>query len=207
MRRKSQFACVTQCHSAATSDVEQVCKDGGWVQALADGPGGEFSRFFEQNYSLAVAVAQRRLDSIEAAEDVASAAFEIVWDQFRDGRELKVPWFYGVLRNLVGAEYRRRDRAAALQQKLVGEARESQPAESEFAHLYEDVREAIACLTTDQADIILMTYWDDLSAREVAEVLGISHVAVRTRLSRARRALRHELIDRNIVHEGASIYG
>ena len=41
--------------------------------------------------------------------------------------------------------------------------------------------------------MIYLTYWEDMSGPELAEVLGISPATVRTRLHRAREAMRTAL--------------
>ncbi|WP_394277873.1 RNA polymerase sigma factor [Luteococcus sp.] len=77
-----------------------------------------FSTFFRENYSFVVGVAERRLDSIQDAEEVATEAFHLAWQRYQAGEPLSVPWLYGVVRNLIGDEYRRRGRRAELQRQL-----------------------------------------------------------------------------------------
>ena len=52
-----------------------------------------------------------------------------------------------------------------------------------------DLREAIAALPEEQREVITLYYLDGRRCATVAEALGISEVAVRQRLVRARRAL------------------
>lgn len=49
---------------------------------------------------------------------------------------------------------------------------------------------AMHALPLDQRLILELAYWEDMSGEEIAEVLGISHNAVRLRLTRARAELR-----------------
>jgi RNA polymerase sigma factor (sigma-70 family) len=56
-----------------------------------------------------------------------------------------------------------------------------------------DVLEAVASLSTRQRAVIVLTYWDDLTPKAVAELLGISEGAVRIHLARGRRRLRKVL--------------
>ncbi|MFD5225409.1 sigma factor [Microbacterium sp. NPDC058342] len=52
----------------------------------------KFSTFFRANYSLVVGVAERRLDSKQDAEEIATEAFHIAWQRYQAGEPLSVPW-------------------------------------------------------------------------------------------------------------------
>lgn len=56
------------------------------------------------------------------------------------------------------------------------------------------VRQALACLPTKEAELLLLKYTEDWSYRELAEHLGISESAVESRLTRARSKLRTQLL-------------
>lgn len=60
-----------------------------------------------------------------------------------------------------------------------------------------DVWRALADLPSDQRDVVVLFYFDDLSTEEIAKILAVAHVTVRTRLSRARERLRGTLGDYN----------
>lgn len=150
----------------------------------------DFDAFFRENYSLVVGVAERRLNSLADAEEIAAAAFRVAWQHASAGEEITVPWLYGVVRNLVGNEYRRRTRQAALVDKIETTVQvDADPDDGDPGNL----REVVASLPTKHREVIEMAYWDDLSAPEIAEVLGLSPGAVHARLSRAREALRQAL--------------
>jgi RNA polymerase sigma-70 factor (ECF subfamily) len=57
------------------------------------------------------------------------------------------------------------------------------------------VRDALARLGELDREVLSLTVWEELEPREIAEVLGVSAAAVRTRLSRARARLRDLLGD------------
>ena len=56
-----------------------------------------------------------------------------------------------------------------------------------------DVRAAMKRLRESDRELLFMTYWEDLSGAEIAEILGIRVTAVWVRLNRARETLRKEL--------------
>lgn len=151
-----------------------------------------FSTFFRENYSFVVGVAERRLDSIQDAEEVATEAFHLAWQRYQAGEPLSVPWLYGVVRNLIGDEYRRRGRRAELQRQLYEDFALSLTVSDEP---YADVRDAVERLPQMHREVLQMTYWERLTAREIAAVLEVNSAAVRARLMRARRLLRAALND------------
>lgn len=151
-----------------------------------------FSTFFRENYSFVVGVAERRLDSVQDAEEVATEAFHLAWQRYQEGEPLSVPWLYGVVRNLVGDEYRRRGRRAELQRQLNEDFSLSIPVSDD---LYADVRDAVERLPHMHREVLKMAYWERLTAREIAAVLDVNSAAIRARLMRARRLLRTALSD------------
>jgi len=58
----------------------------------------------------------------------------------------------------------------------------------------EHVRELIACLPELDKEIVRLVYWEGFSQQEVAAIVGKPATVVRTRLSRARGALRARLV-------------
>ena len=53
-----------------------------------------------------------------------------------------------------------------------------------------DAVRALARLRPDDREVVELTAWEGLDTKEVADVLGITPVAARARLSRARKRLR-----------------
>ncbi|MFJ2621133.1 RNA polymerase sigma factor [Glutamicibacter sp. NPDC087344] len=93
---------------------------------------------------------------------------------------------YGVARNLVGDEYRRRCRRAELQRQF---NEDFTLRISTSDDLYTDVRDAVERLPQMHREVLIMTYWEGLAAREIAVALDVNTTAVRARMMRARRML------------------
>lgn len=146
-----------------------------------------FEVFFRNNYQLVVSVVQNRLGPSGDVEEIVASAFQVAWQHYERGNELSVPWLYGVVRNLVGNEYRRRDRSIALVEKLTSEAQVASSAVESEVNL---VRDALDTLPEAQREILIMAYWDELTPDEIARVLSISTGNARVRLTRARKVLR-----------------
>ncbi len=146
-----------------------------------------FTAFYRQHYSLIVTTCFRRLSNFAAAEDAAAEVFRVAWDQFKEEEDPSLAWLYGVVRNVVGNEYRRSKRSRALHDRLEGEAivaGDDAP---------EPVLEASGGLKDGEREILFMAYWEDLSGEEIAGILKISKSAVWVRLSRARESLRRQI--------------
>lgn len=160
-----------------------------------------YDAFFLANYALVVTVAEHRLDSRADAEEVAAEAFRIVWQQYHNGRALDVPWLYGIVRNLIGNEYRRRKRATALRDRI---SDETVIEDADLAERRQTVREVIRTLPAPQRELLQMAYWDELSPMEISKLLGIPASTVRVRLFRARRLVRDALalnLEVGVIHD------
>lgn len=156
----------------------------------------DFTAFYRDNYWMVVGVALRRVDSPDDAEEIAAAAFRVAWERHSSGEDVNVPWLYGVVRNLVGNEYRRRNRQAALMHRATDELRGGggpDPSD-DTSERAERLRDIVAKLPEKHREVIEMAYWDELPGQTIADYLGISAGAFHTRISRARDALRR-LID------------
>lgn len=63
----------------------------------------------------------------------------------------------------------------------------------ELPELMPEVARAVAALSPQQRAVVFLTYWDDLDAITVADLLGVSAGTVRKQLGRARGRLRKVL--------------
>jgi RNA polymerase sigma-70 factor, ECF subfamily len=141
----------------------------------------------------------------EEREDLAQEILLQLWrslPQFQ-GRASASTWVYRVALNTALSWHRKEGRRRAQQQPL-GEPEELPVAgldSAEQLHQREVVERlyaAIRQLPKAEAALVLL-YLDDLSYREMAEVLGISESNVGVKLNRARKAL-GELM-KEVVHE------
>lgn len=152
-----------------------------------------FRELYETTYDDLMRFAQRRVHRSHV-EDVAAETMLVAWRRFDhlpaepgDARA----WLFGIARNLLLNAHRGERRRGALEVRI---------AETTASHAVTDDAEVVARrvdlsrawrrLTPQHQETLALTAWDGLSASEAAIVLGISPVAYRLRLSRARRALR-----------------
>lgn len=135
----------------------------------------------------------RRLGNRADAEDVLQAAFlKLVAheDSLRDEDKL-VPWFYQVLRNLIIDHSRHRSALTRMAESAARamEARTSEVDGELFRAVCTCVRDVLAVLKSEQADVIRRVEFDEQPLAEVASNLGITPNNASVRLHRARRAL------------------
>ncbi len=142
-----------------------------------------FAEFYRRHYGAVLAYAVRRIDDRETAREIAVDVFRIAWATYGDGSEPTRAWLLRVARNRVGDAYRRRDRDRRLQSALEGEALLGGRAAPD-----ERVAVVLEGLTDAAREVLMLTYWDGLSAVEAGRVLGCSTAAVWVRLHRARAA-------------------
>lgn len=156
-----------------------------------------FAALYDAHFAALLGFALRRVPVADDAADVVSETFLVAWRRLPDvppGAEARL-WLYGVARRVLANQRRgegRRDRlGAALRQRLA----QVVPDHAEEVVGGERLRAALAGLSPDDRDLVLLTAWEGLEPREVAQVLGVRPGAVRTRLSRARSRLRALLGD------------
>ncbi|MDE3065607.1 MAG: sigma-70 family RNA polymerase sigma factor [Acidobacteriota bacterium] len=157
------------------------------------GPGRE-SRF----RALAVEVTpvvgaylRRRLYPLSEGDldDLVEETLLVVWRRLDDvPADAGVAWSIGVARNVLRNAQRKRRRALAVQDRL-RPAPPSAPAE-DLVIADEGVRHALAALSDDDREILLLHAWDGRSATEIAEIFHLSTNAAAVRLSRAESRFR-----------------
>jgi RNA polymerase sigma-70 factor (ECF subfamily) len=140
---------------------------------------------------------RRRTDAV-TAEDLCSEVFRIAWEKLAGSGELSVMILFGVAKNVL----RNHDRSASRFANLIGALR----AERWDGAPNRDspIREALERLSPDEREVLLLTYWDGFTSKEISDLLNTSATAVRMRLHRARKALSH-LIQTQPQAEGAEL--
>jgi RNA polymerase sigma-70 factor, ECF subfamily len=96
-----------------------------------------------------------------------------------------LPWLLACARRVLANQRRGVLRAQALTERLEGVARAS----GLDAGTGEMVALALSELRSADREILLLRFWEDLDASEIAAVLGCSRPAAAVRLHRARRRL------------------
>jgi RNA polymerase sigma factor (sigma-70 family) len=163
-----------------------------------------FSRLYSEQGRAILTYALRRVADPEDAADVVAETFLVAWRRFDDvpigdGARL---WLYGtarlVLNNLRRAERRRTRLGIRLAESLRNEIATHAAPRGEAA----EVLRAMGELGAEDRELLMLVSWEELTPAEAARVLGISALATRSRLHRARRRLRAVLEERRTVDCG-----
>ena len=132
----------------------------------------------------------------DRAEDIAAETMTVAWRRFDDlppGRGGQRAWLFTTARNLMLRDARDESRRRTLAVLIApGHAVDVSATEGEAAARV-DLGRAWRLLSQRHQEALALTVWDGLTTLEAASVLGISPVAYRLRLSRARKMLRSHL--------------
>jgi RNA polymerase sigma factor (sigma-70 family) len=176
---------------------ERQAADGGRAVDPAD-----FEAAFREHFPPVYRFIARRVGSA-LAEDLAAETFAMAYRRrasFDPGRGSVRSWLYGIAANLVRNQWRAEQHLLALDARLVPEidsAGGSEAADQRVIAtlLAPRLAAALAQINPDQREVLLLHAWAELSHDEIAAALDIAPGTVRSRLSRARTALREQLGD------------
>ncbi|MGX1912502.1 RNA polymerase sigma factor [Streptomyces phaeochromogenes] len=144
-----------------------------------------FTALYVRDHPRVRAFVHRRVGNRGAAEELTSDVFRIAWERVAGGEEVTTGWLFVTARNLLSNHHRAVIRLTELHRRITDEL-DRAPASGEDSAVVETLER----LPERHRDVLLMRYWDGLSAAEVGEVLGCSGPAVWVRLHRAREAFR-----------------
>ena len=129
----------------------------------------------------------RRHVGVDDAPDVVSETFTVAWRRLDQVPDPALPWLIGTARLIIGNTRRSQRRRIALSQRLDLLSAVAAPGEDNTAR--HEALHRLAGLPEHYREALLLVAWDGLEASEAAAATGMSAVAFRKRLQRARTAL------------------
>ena len=133
-----------------------------------------------------------RRASPDEAEDAVSETMLLLWQQpKRIPKGSEVGWSIGVCRKVLANMRRKRLRRDSLVGKFVTQLLPVVPAP--VISREPEITAALSALPERDREALLLAVWDELPAREVGRVLGISANAAAIRIHRAKRRMRELL--------------
>jgi RNA polymerase sigma factor (sigma-70 family) len=160
-----------------------------------------FRHLYDAFYRRVLGYTLRRTPSPAAAEDVVAEVFLIAWRRIGDVPEVDdeaIAWLFGVTRRVMANTRRgdaRRDRLVERLRRrvppeiFVGEVEASVIAGDE----HRAILAAVGRLRAEDAEVLQLIAWEQLSHQQAAVVLDCSVNAVAIRVHRARQRLTEEL--------------
>ena len=132
-----------------------------------------------------------RVGDARLAEDLTASVFLNVLEAIQSNRAWRL---YRIAHNVVVDQFRRRGklRELPLDERLV--SMEEDPYKSaELSLEVEGLKTAIRGLTSDQAEVIILKFIEDLTNAEVAQIMGKTEGAIKSLQYRALASLRKKL--------------
>lgn len=160
---------------------------------------GSFDAFYRREYRSVLGLSLVLHGNWSGAEEITAEAFLAalrVWERI-GSLDNPGAWVRRVVANQAVSAFRRKtSEAKAL--LLMGSDRTGTAWSIDAVDVWSEVRR----LPRRQAQVIALTYFDDLPRREVAEILGCSQETVKTHLERGRRRLAERLEDSRSEPDG-----
>lgn len=155
-----------------------------------------FELLFDRHRRAVLGYALRRVEDPADAADALAATFLVAWrrlDDVPDGDAART-WLLAAARRTLANERRGSQRRHALAERLGGELTVQLSASEPHADR-DDTRvwRALAHLSEEDREVLLLAGWEELEPAQIAVVLGVRAVTARSRLHRARRRLRARL--------------
>ena len=138
-----------------------------------------------------------RLSDKELAQDLTQEAFTRTWNYITEGSEIRNfrAFLYRVANNLIVDAYRKKKTISldALQEKGVQIRHHKAEGEIQTHTEVNDVLEFIQKLDEKYREVVVMRYVDELSPKEIAEILDETENAVSVRIHRGLQKVRELL--------------
>ncbi len=162
---------------------------------------GDFDAVFREHFAAVYRFIARRVGRA-LAEDLAAEVFATAYRRrsaYRPELGSLRSWLYGIATNVLRKHWRDEQQLLELDSRLAHGSLGQLPA-APFADAADErliaqalaprIAGALAALNREQRDVLLLHAWAGLSHEEIAAALGIAQGTARSRLSRARAALR-----------------
>jgi RNA polymerase sigma-70 factor (ECF subfamily) len=181
------------------SDPEPELKRGSWIVAIATNRDREaFARLFDHYAPRLKAFLMRRGATAEIAEDLVQDVLLNVWRraaQFDPARANASAWIFAMARNVRIDLVRRERRAEAfVKSEALFQDDADWPEDAAVVSEREKlVRDAMTGLSTEQIEVVRLSFFEGFPHSEIAERLGIPLGTVKSRLRLAFARLREHL--------------
>lgn len=178
-------------------DMDDSSTDGELLAAVADGSAAALEVLYRRHASWLVVRLGRRCADPTVVDEVLQDTFVSVWKGAGryTGQGEVAAWVWAIaIRRLVDA-FRRRPPVSYPLDEFTSELNTLESAEDRVLLGIEhgDLAGALERLSPELRTVVQATVLDGLTTREAARLLGLPAGTVKTRMMRARRALRKEL--------------
>jgi RNA polymerase sigma factor (sigma-70 family) len=167
---------------------------GAGAPGIADEAG--FEAAFREHFAPVYRFIARRVGP-DLADDLAADTFATAYRRrgtYRSDRASLRSWLYGIAVNLLRNHWRIEQRLLERDAQLAATATTVSPGpDAGRGDLEPKLAAALARLSREQREVLLLLAWADLDLQEIAAALHIPRGTVSSRLARARACIRAEL--------------
>ncbi len=168
---------------------------------------GELVEQYRDNvYRLAYRMCGNAYDADEAAQEAFVAAWRAL-PNFRGDAKFST-WLYRLTTNAAIDVMRREKRHQTVgdgEMKEVADDADSPQETVERTEQQEAVQKALATLSEEYREVLLLRYMEELDYAEIAEVLQLPSGTVKSRINRAKAALKTALLKSGNIFGGSSV--
>ncbi len=166
-----------------------------------------FAALISRHVNLVYSVARRSVGNPHSAEEITQAVFIILAQKAKSfsGRTVLTGWLYQTAR-LTAANYLRTEiRRAQREQEAHMQSLSNDPETETWSQIAPLLDDAIAKLGEKDRNAILLRYFENKSAREMADALRVDEPAAQKRVTRAVEKLRAFFAKRGVTLSAAAI--
>ena len=172
------------------------------VLAARSGDRTAFGRLVARYGSVVTSISLSTVGNVATSEEIAQDVFLTAWRDLATLRNPSsfLPWLRQLTRHRaldVARSGRRPDRRAGFDEATLAAVADPRP-DAEHALLHDERAEAVSAaldaLPADAREVLVLFYREGGSVAQVARLLGLREDTVKKRLSRARAALREEVL-------------
>ncbi|SRR5690606_2009741 len=172
------------------------------VQAINDADPIAFKKLFEQHWKKIYHIALQKLPREEDASDITQEVFYLIWKN-RGYWKIKTnieAYLQGMLRHKIYDFYAQRDRLPILiplnEQEEYWHYSFQEAEREDYSYENQLVRKEIEAMPEKMREIFILGRFENLSAAQISEKLGISVQTVRNQISAALKRLKNRFGDK-----------
>jgi RNA polymerase sigma factor (sigma-70 family) len=168
-----------------------------------------FSALVERYVHLVYSIALRQVGNPSHAEEISQAVFIILTQKAKSlgPRTILSGWLYQTARltaaNFMRSEIRRQQR----EQEAYMESLLTEPTPNVWQQIAPLLDDAMGHLSEKDRNVFVLRYFQNKSAAEIGDALGIDSSTAQKRITRAVRRLRKFFAKRSVAHSAESITG
>jgi RNA polymerase sigma-70 factor (ECF subfamily) len=164
---------------------------------VAEDKDAVFTRLVNTHSVAILRYTSRRLSDAGSCDDVVAETFLIAWRRWDDLPlpDRQLPWLYSIAFHVLSNQRRSRDRRDRLHARVAMERASDEDTDASGLDT-ESLLLALGQLRSHDRELLEFVYWERLTYRDIALIMGISENAVGIRINRAKKNLKIHLQSR-----------